>query len=240
MSTQVKYKVVPSAFSNNDNKQYHASVEAYKSLDLEDIIEEMEFRHSSLTTSDMAAMFVDFGRTVIKRIKEGDRVSTDLFQISLSIKGKFNSLDDAFDKKRHKVRICINPSRAFTKAVTQDVQVEKKVTEQPMPKLMWFFNLEGSAPNTELTPTHMARIKGENLTFDQSDPQQGVFLVPVNSPDPDNDAIRMTHFSRKTSGQIVFRVPEGLTPGFYQLEVRALFGASNLRTGTYKEKLEVK
>ena len=238
METQVKYKLVPSAFSNGTEK-YHASVEPYKSLSLEDIINEMEFRHSSLTTSDMVAMFEDFGRTVIKRIQEGDRVSTDLFQISLSIKGTFNSLDDGFDGNRHKVRICINPSRAFKNAVTQNVRVEKKLSEQPLPKPMWFFNLEGSEPNTVLSPTHMARIKGENLTFDQNDPQQGVFLVPDSSPEPAS-AIRMTHFSQKTSGQVVFRVPEGLAPGFYRLEVRAVFGVSDLRTGTYKNKLEVK
>ena len=238
METQIKYKLVPSSFSNGTEK-YHASVEPYKSLSLEDIINEMEFRHSSLTTSDMVAMFEDFGRTVIKRIQEGDRVSTDLFQISLSIKGTFNSLDDGYDGSRHKVRICINPSRAFKKAVTQNVRVEKKLSEQPLPKLMWFFNLEGSEPNTVLSPTHMARIKGENLTFDQTDPQQGLFLVPANSPEPDQ-AIRVTHFSQKTSGQIVFRVPDGLAPGFYRLEVRAVFGVSDLRTGTYKNKLEVK
>ena len=238
MTTNVKYKLVRSAFSNG-TEQYHASVEPYKSLGLEDIINEMEFRHSSLTTSDMVAMFEDFGRTVIKRIKEGDRVSTDMFQISLSIKGKFNSIDDGFDGSRHKVRIRINPSRTFKNAVTRDIRVEKQSSEQPAPNPQWFFNLEGSEPNTVLSPTHMARLKGERLNFDRNDPQQGLFIVPVNGQSA-TEPVRVTHFSRTTRGEIAFRVPDGLAPGFYRLEVRALFGANDIRTGIYKTILEVK
>ena len=237
-STKVKYKIVPSSFSNGTQK-YHASVEAYKSLGLEDIIDEMEFRHSSLTTSDMVALFDDFGRTVIKRIQEGDRVNIDLFQISLSIKGTFTGPDDQFEAGRHKVRVCISPSRTFTAAVTQDVRVEKQPSEQPVPQPQWYFNLEGSEPNTVLSPTHMARLKGERLNFDQDDPQQGLFIVPVNGQSG-SEPIRVTRFSRATRGEITFRVPDELTPGLYRLEVRALFGATDLRTGIYKTILEVK
>ena len=240
MANKIKYKLIPNTFTK-DNKSYRAAVEAYKSLTLEDIIQEMEFRHSSLTTADMVALFEDFSRTIIKRIIEGDRINTDLFQLSLSIKGTFTDQDDQFDASRHKVRVCINASRAFQDTVAQSVRVEKQPGALPLPKLEWFFNLEGSAPNSELSPTHMARIKGERLAFDQNDPQQGVFIVPVNSGSPSsNGAIRVEHVSVATRGQLIFRVPDNLPPGFYRLEVRAVFGARDLRTGVFKDRLEVK
>ncbi|MCB9101032.1 MAG: DUF4469 domain-containing protein [Anaerolineales bacterium] len=240
MANKVKYKLLPKTFSNDD-KSYRAAVEAYKSLSLEDIIQEMEFRHSSLTTADMVALFEDFSRTIVKRIIEGDRVNLDLFQLSLSIKGTFIDQDDQFDSSRHKVRVCISASRAFQRTVTQSVRVEKQLSELPTPKLEWFFNLEGSEPNTVLSPTHMARIKGERLAFDQNDPRQGLFIMPVNdSGQQSNSEIRVDRFSQATRGQLVFRVPDGLAPGFYRLEVRAIFGTNNLRTGAFKDILEVK
>jgi hypothetical protein len=46
-------------------------------------------------------------------------------------------------------------------------------------------------------------------------------------------------YSRITKGEITFRVPDDLPPGDYKLEVRALFGKQDVRTGTYKHTLQV-
>lgn len=236
MPSKIKYKLYPNTFTNGAN-YYHASVEAYKSLTLEDIINEMEFRHSSLTPADMVALFEDFGRTITKRMIEGDRINIDLFQLSLSIKGNFIDQDDQFDSSRHKLMVRINPSREFQRTVAQNARFEKQSSDVPVPKLKRYFNLEGSQPDTVLSPTHMARIKGEHLAFDLSDPQQGLFIISV---DGQNDEIRVERFSQATRSQLVFRVPDGLAPGFYRLEVRAVFGTSDLRIGSFKDTLEVK
>jgi hypothetical protein len=47
------------------------------------------------------------------------------------------------------------------------------------------------------------------------------------------------HYSRVTRSEIIFRVPDDLSPGDYKLEVRALFGKADVRTGTYKQILQV-
>lgn len=240
MPNKIKYKLYPNALTNGADN-YRATVEPYKSLNLEDIVNEMEFRHSSLTPADMLAMFEDFHRTIVKRLSEGDRINIDLLQFSLSIKGNFTGENDQFDPSRHKLVVRVNPSRDFQQTVTQRARFEKQTTETPAPELHQYYNLEGSEPHTVLTPTHMARIKGQRLSFDQSDPQQGLFITPVNGTGQEtNGDIRVERFSRATRGQLVFRVPDQLPAGHYRLEVRAIFGNNDLRTGTLRQVLEVK
>ena len=97
------------------------------------------------------------------------------------------------------------------------------------------------SPDTELAPGHNARILGNRLRFDLADPEQGLFIVPVDDSGLANNsqAIAVEEFARIAPQKITFRVPDTLSPGLYKLEVRAKYGKSGLRTGELEDVLTV-
>ena len=97
------------------------------------------------------------------------------------------------------------------------------------------------SPDTELAPGHNARILGNRLRFDLADPEQGLFIVPVDAAGLLNpgEAVKVEEFTRVTPKEITFRVPDTLSPGLYKLEVRAKYGKSGLRTDELEDVLTV-
>ncbi|MCB0164221.1 MAG: DUF4469 domain-containing protein [Anaerolineae bacterium] len=240
MTHKITYKLHPNPVRKKQG-YYRAMIEPVRSLDLKDIIAEMEFRHSSLTPADMVGLIQDFNRTVIKRLLEGDNINTGLIIFSLSLRGNFIDEADKFDANRHKLRVCVKPTCKFQRTVKSQARLTKKAAVTPTPQLHHYHNQHGSDPDTVLTPTYTAKLKGRHLAFDQSDPRQGLFIVPVKGASPQTaEAIRVEHYSLATKSQLIFRVPDDVPPGDYMLEMRAIFGVDDLRSGSYHQSLQVR
>ena len=239
MTHKIAYKLHPNPV-RKEQGYYRAMIEPARTLNLEDIIAEMEFRHSSLTPADMVGLFRDFNHTVLKRLLEGDNINTGLIIFSLSLRGNFIDDKDKFDPKRHHLRVCVKPTRKFQRTVKSRARLTKKAGVTPRPQLSHYINQHGSDPNTVLTPTYTAKLKGHHLAFDQNDPRQGLFIVPVKGDGPlTTETIRVEHYSLATKSQLIFRVPDDLPPGAYMLEMRAIFGVEDLRSGSYHQTLHV-
>jgi hypothetical protein len=85
-------------------------------------------------------------------------------------------------------------------------------------------------------------LYGSRLSFDQDDPAQGIFITPVNGTLPlsgDAEPVRVEVVLRNSSRELAFLVPASLAAGEYTIEVRRLFGKSDIRTGVLKETLTV-
>jgi hypothetical protein len=236
---KIKYKLYPNLLTNDADK-YRAVMDLNKTSDLKDLINFMSFRHSSITTADMMAFIEDFNQAIVRMLLDGKRVNTELLIFSMSIKGNFNGSDDQFDPSRHELAIRIRPTRAFKEKLKIEASMEKQRAVAPRPVLDRYYNLHQGDPDTVLSPTHTGRIKGHNLSFDQTDDQQGLFILPANGNGLlTNGDVRVAEISLVTSGQVIFRVPEDLPPGSYRLEVRARRGTSDLRSGILKDTLLV-
>jgi len=239
----VTFMLQPNPLMKEVPDQYRAFVVVDRVLELTDVIDLMEFRSSSISKADIMAVIEDFHYTIRRLLADGHKINTGLIVIELTIKGNFDGRDASFDTRSgHKVRVKIRLVKAVEDEVKQKVRLKKKPSTEPAPLIDFYRDLannEGS--NTTLTPTHMARLKGYKLKFDPSDDRLGVFLVPqaiggiLNDPNP----VRVEHYSRTTNTEIIFRVPDDLPTSDYKLEVRALFGKEDIRTGTYKHTLVV-
>jgi hypothetical protein len=239
----VKYLLQPNGLIKNEPDQYRAIVVFDETLELEDVIDTMEFRSSSFTKADMLGVIDDYHRTLRRLICDGNKVNTGLIVMELTIKGNFDGRDASFDGKNgNAIKLNIRPVSEFETELQQKAQLKKLPSTEPTPIIDFYRNLDKNGEsNTTLTPTHMSRLKGYKLKFDESDPRQGVFLLPqaVDGILSDPNPIRVEHYSRITRSEIIFRVPDDLSPGDYKLEVRALFGKEDVRTGTYKQILQV-
>lgn len=77
---------------------------------------------------------------------------------------------------------------------------------------------------------------GELLNFDPNDPEQGIFIIPANG---NGEPVRVEVVLRNSSRELAFLVPGELAAGEYTIEVRRLFGKTDIRTGVLKETLTV-
>jgi hypothetical protein len=78
-----------------------------------------------------------------------------------------------------------------------------------------------------VTPGAMAELKGCNLFLTGSDSGEGICFVEEDT----KNTVKVETIHRKTSGTVLFTVPEGIPSGTYTVNVRCGFG-SELRTGS--------
>lgn len=228
----INYSLHENTFSN-DAENYRAIVQSHGTLDLDQTIKEMIARGSAATEAGAAALLKDFFNTAQVLLLYGWRLSTPLFSIGLSIQGTFDDQLDTFDSSRHQIDLVFTPNRQFLRAIQSQAQTQKQKPNRPQPRPLQYINPNNGADNQTLTPGGGARVLGELLSFDQADPNQGIFLIAE-----DQSSTRIEVVINNTPSDLIFLVPSDLTAGQYQLEVRAQFGAG-LRSGTLKNPLTV-
>lgn len=189
----------------------------------------------------MYAFIEDFNQVVVRLLLDGKRVNTELVTFGLSIKGNFTSAEDQFDPSRHKLVVQIRPGRGFQDQVQRQATLEKQRAVEPRPMINSYANMHnGQGDHSILSPSHTARIKGYHLNFDPAEAEQGLFLLPGNGNGAiTHGEVRVEEISLVTSSQVIFRVPDDLPPGPYKLEVRARLNATELRSGLFKDTLQV-
>jgi len=89
--------------------------------------------------------------------------------------------------------------------------------------LQRFTNLKSNEINENFTPGQVASIKGSLLKFDAEDEQQGIFFLAN-----DGTEIRVTNVVKNKPSELLFFVPDALSTGSYQVEVRLVFHNSKV------------
>ena len=234
------YKLYKTGYSNGD-KKYHAKVQHHQVVTDDDILDMMMVNGSPFTRSDTEAVINKYHDAINYAARNGAQVVTRSARYGFTIKGVFNGPQDQFDRSRHQIVANVQPGSEFKEIVEGGVTVEKEANHKKQPELDVYVNLYHGSPDTELTPGHNARILGNRLRFDLADPEQGLFIVPVDAVGLLNpgEAVKVEEFTRVTPKEITFRVPDTLSPGLYKLEVRAKYGKSGLRTGELEDVLTV-
>ncbi len=218
----------------NGADNYRAMVQSSRTVDLEGVIDKMIEHGSTITKPDALAVLEDFFTIVERLVLEGCSVLTPLANYSASIKGNFASQIDPFDSSRHRVETIVNPGQQLRRTVQSKAQVRRQEANRPQPKPLQYINPNNGDANNSLTPGGGAKLNGHRLGFDPADPKQGIFLVAT-----DKRENRVEVVMKNTDRELIFLVPPGLTAGGYTMEVRAMFGQSNLRAGALEETLAV-
>jgi len=216
-----------------DPTDYMAVVQNQESKTVEDVIDMMISRGSTVTKGEALSTIEEYSLAIGQLVKEGFNINTPLFNISLSVKGVFMSEDENFNSSRHSVKINVSPGTRL-KEMAAGVTVSRVQSVQPQPDPLFLDDLASGTRNDTLTPGNIAQLKGSRLKFDANDVAQGIFLIAG-----DGTATRVTMVSRNKPSQLDFLVPT-LAKGTYQLEVRAvLYNNSELRKGRISEELSV-
>lgn len=181
----------------------------------EQIVDRMISRGSTVTKAEALSVFEELGLAVEDILKGGNNINTRLFSIYPSISGVFNGKDDSFDPRRHGIRLNITPGSRLIKIIA-DIKGQKVDVTKPAPVIDKFVNLKTKAVNETFTPGQIASISGLMLKFNEEDPAQGIFFISAESVET-----KVTNVSKNKPSELLFFVPESLTAGTFQVEVRA-------------------
>ena len=211
---------------------YMAQAQDVRSYTLDEIIDLMMDKGTTITRADVAATLQVYGEVVSAIIKDGSAVNTPLMNTSMSISGVFDGANDAFDKKRHTVNLNITAGTLLRDAVTK-VKCEKTEGVSTDPYITEVTDIVTGTVNTTLTKGGVVQLVGSRLKFDAKDTAQGIFFVPETG-----EAVRAAVIAENKPARLMAIIPAGLKAGTYYIEVRTKISSSpkplkNVKTGRF-------
>jgi len=213
--------------------KFFARVRPAKAADLEAVIDHMVQRGSTVGRADIVSVLEEFASTIEMLTLDGFNVNTPVANFHVTIRGIFDGPMDGFDPSRHRVAVSVAPGNRIRHTIPARAQVVKTYAGDLLPLPKQYHDTRSQSVNDRLTPGGTGWLQGKELSFDQADAQQGLFFVSEAGT-----ATRAEEITKNTDGEALFVVPS-LPAGVYTLEARALFGASDLRTGVLKAPLTV-
>jgi hypothetical protein len=220
----------------NGSSPYRAQVQSQGTLDIPDVVERMARHGSTVTEMDAAAALSSFFFVAEDLLLDGYRINTPFGVLAISIRGGFENETDPYEQGKQYIELILIPTTTCRQRVGPRAQVQRRRASQPQPMLSSTRNPNNGAADTTLTPGGGAHLYGELLNFDPNDPEQGIFIIPANG---NGEPVRVEVVLRNSSRELAFLVPAELAAGEYTIEVRRLFGKTDIRTGVLKETLTV-
>ena len=194
---------------------YMAQATDVRSYTLDEIIDLMMEKGTTLTRADVAATLQVYGEVVSAIIKDGSAVNTPLMNTSMSISGVFDGANDSFDKKRHTVNLNITAGTLLRDAVTK-VKCEKTEGVSTDPYITEVTDIVTGTVNTTLTKGGVVQLVGARLKFDAKDTAQGIFFVPETG-----NPVRAAVIAENKPARLMAIIPADLAAGTYYIEVRS-------------------
>ena len=207
---------------------YMAQAADVRSYTLDEIIDLMMEKGTTLTRADVAATLQVYGEVVSAIIKDGSAVNTPLMNTSMSISGVFDGANDSFDKKRHTVNLNITAGTLLRDAVTK-VKCEKTEGVSTDPYITEVTDIVTGTVNTTLSKGGVVQLVGSRLKFDAKDTAQGIFFVPETGA-----PVRAAVIAENKPARLMAIIPADLAAGTYYVEVRTKIIGSSQKSKTLK------
>jgi len=207
---------------------YMAQAADVRSYTLDEIIDLMMEKGTTLTRADVAATLQVYGEVVSAIIKDGSAVNTPLMNTALSISGVFDGANDSFDKKRHTVNLNITAG-ILLRDVLPKVKCEKTEGASTDPYITEVTDVVTGTANTTLTKGGVVQLVGARLKFDAKDTAQGIFFVPETG-----EAVRAAVIAENKPARLMAIIPADLAAGTYYIEVRTKYANATKQLKTLK------
>lgn len=194
---------------------YLAQAQDVRSYTLDEIIDLMMDKGTTLTRADVAATLQVYGEVCSSLIKDGAALNTPLMNTSMSISGVFDGANDSFDKKRHTVNLNITAG-ILLRDVLPKIKCEKTEGTSTDPYITEVTDIVTGTVNTTLTKGGVVQLVGSRLKFDAKDAAQGIFFVPETG-----EAVRAAVIAENKPARLMAIIPADLAAGTYYIEVRS-------------------
>jgi hypothetical protein len=153
------------------------------------------------------------------------------FRISLTCGGAIDDLQRTLTIEDINPQVTIHLSSSFQKEFLANVTIERTgVAGERVPAIESSIN-STTENNDTYTPGGPMRIVGDDIKFQKSDPEQGIFF----RSEADGTEVRASLYIEITKGNVILMTPSELT-GDQKLIVRVKYG-NNLREAIYQTTL---
>lgn len=211
--SNMNYYLRKNPLSTSDENRYMACVSKKDTLRQSQVVEHMLKRNTTVSRQDIIVVLDLLKETVIDLVTDGFPVIMDLFKARAGIKGGFTSLEDEFDKNRHRVSLNLNAAPSFKKELTEKAAFEKASRMMKKPELGQVYDYRTRSVSTELNAGSLISLTGRQLLPEEGDPR--VFLRAEGA----EDLIEITDLHDVTERRILCSLPEDLAAGTYILKV---------------------
>ena len=215
---------------------YMAQVTDSHVFTLDDIIDRMVKRGTTVTRTDLVAIMQLYTEECSFIVEEGGTLNTPLINTSMSITGVFDGADDSFDKKRHALNLNIGAGTAL-KAALSKTKATKTETVSTDPYITAVTDkLNGTTDTIKIGS--VMEIIGSRLKFDPKDAEQGVFAISGTK------TVRCESVIENKPARLIVILDAAVPAGDFTLEVRTkLTGngsqkSKNLKKGYYHKSLK--
>ncbi|HNF28188.1 MAG TPA: DNA-binding domain-containing protein [Leptospiraceae bacterium] len=219
----IKYSLVKSRLSTAGSSPYMAKTVQSDALSFEDFIKAVSYG-STATAADVRAVMENLERVCTENLAQGRSINLGFCILKSMVKGSFNGPEDGFSEEKNWIKVKSLFSPSFEKKVSLEAKISRISGVKSVPVPAGLTNHSGTAEN-KMRAADLATLRGENLKFDSTVPEQGIFFSG------NGGEVKAIEYSQVKSKSVTFKVPAGLNPGSsYKLLVRNLFG-KELRTG---------
>lgn len=218
------YTLTPNHLTSEPN-DYFARIRTKGSVDQTDLVADMLKRGTTLNQPELEGTIKLLFEACVDRLADGYSVHTPMGDMTLSLKGVFNGLDDSFDSTRHIVDVSISSTPELRQSIKGAVTLNRVDRSGTHPLPAEFHDLYSGEVNGPLVPGNLGRLKGSSMKFEKEDAAQGVFFI-----DSEGNETRIENIGVNKPKEIIFNIPATLTSGDYTIEVRAMIG-KNVETG---------
>ncbi|WP_037571063.1 DNA-binding domain-containing protein, partial [Spirochaeta cellobiosiphila] len=161
----------------------------------------------------------------------GNRIITDLFQASVSIKGGFATDSTDYDSNVHYVKPNFTASAKLRKDIVSKAGVSKVDPGQKVPKVSLVYDIRYGTYGPHYPIGGIIEVKGKNFTLDE---ELEILLVS----DFSGESVGGVHLLKITPSSILCQLPDTLEAGEYTMIVVVGTGDGALR-GTYKTMMSI-
>ncbi|MGL4982052.1 MAG: DUF4469 domain-containing protein [Treponemataceae bacterium] len=217
---------------------YMAQVSEDHSCSNEQLITLMANRGTTITRSDIVAVLQLYEEVLGELISSARPINTSIINTHYSIKGKFEGMDDSFDHSRHTIAMNVSLGVGLKDNLSL-IKTFKVQGSDTNPLITEVADITTHQIDSQLTKGGSINIIGRRLKFDESDIEQGIFLIA-----PDGSSIKCPHPAQNKPSQLIVNIPLSIDSGTYYIEVRTKLSTNsmprkNLKIGRFKEVLHI-
>jgi len=207
-------------------------------VDSEKFIDRMAAGRTTLSKTDIIAVFQLAREELARLLSEGCYVKTPLGAALLVATGKFSQPRDPFlpnsPDSGHALRIDFRIDRKIEKEALASIQcVRDKAGDRRSPNLLAFEALPSDS-HAEAEVGDVVRISGSRLKFDPADRRLGLFLE-----DETGIETRSEVYIQVRPSSLIALVPTGAKEGSYRLIVRTVSKGGEILEGSATERIRI-
>ena len=186
---------------------------------------------STLSEADARAMLIALAERVAAELRAGNSVSIDgIVQLTPTLSAKLAGPTDPLPADAT-IGIGARVDVKLVNGLRSDASLTRVEAANLSPSLLTVTATTGAL--TALAADNILEIKGERLSFDPTQSDEGAFFVPPSGP-----AVRATNYLDKGDKRLRFAVPALTSGTSYTLEVRKRSkGSQTLRSGAWATSL---